>query len=229
MKNSKNSFKAKYDQSRVMKRAWKLFKAQDVKTMEQWSICLTQSHNIEKNGIKDVNIDTIYKKYYQQVYFFILIRVGNKSEIAEELTNDVFLKARKHLENYDVQVAKLNTWLLHIAKNIVIDNHRVYGKDNHINMSEFNDVETGREVFQVADNSTNVDSVENVEVGEAISKAMQNLKPKYQQIAKLRFIDEKNYKEICEILNIPLGNVKVMISRASKMLREELKDVRQNA
>lgn len=180
----------------------------------------------EINDLKVISFDVIYKKYYKQVYYYIMDKVNFKAHIAEELTNDVFLKAKRHLENYDDQRAKLNTWLIFIAKNLVIDNSRTCHDDKYINVSNFVDAETGRETFQIADNSQ-IDLIENKQVTEKINFAMSNLKPKYKAIAELYFIQEKTYNEISEILSIPLGSVKGSISRARAMLQTQLREVRE--
>jgi RNA polymerase sigma-70 factor (ECF subfamily) len=217
--------KAKYNKSVIMKRAWKLFKAQEIRTMEMFSDCLRQSWNIAKNGIAINDINTIYHKYYKQVYYFILGKVNNQAHIAEELTNDVFMKAKEHLEKYDVYLAKLNTWLFTIAKNTVIDHFRTAHADKYISVDNFVDSETGRETFQIADNNE-TDNVENDELSTAIQRAMYSLKPKYRRIAELFFMEQKKYDEIAEILDIPMGSVKGMINRVRAMLQESLQGVR---
>jgi RNA polymerase sigma-70 factor (ECF subfamily) len=216
--------KATYNKSLIMKRAWKLFKNQDVRTSEMFGQCLRQSWEIAKNGIIVNDINVIYAKYYKQVYYFILQRVANRAEIAEELTNDVFMKCKAHIENYDVYLAKLNTWLLHIAKNTVIDHFRTAHADKYVSVDNFIDAE-GRETFQIAD-TNDKDNVENTELQETINRAMSKLKPKYRQVAELFFMEQKKYDEISEILNIPMGSVKGMISRVRAMLQQDLQAVR---
>lgn len=217
--------KANYNKSLIMKRAWKLFRNQEVRTSEMFGDCLRQSWNIAKNGMAINDINTIYAKYYKQVYFFILGRVGNRAHIAEELTNDVFMKCREHLEKYDVYLAKLNTWLFTIAKNTVIDHFRTAHADKYVSVDNFVDAETGRETFQIADNNE-TDNVENDELSQAIEKAMSSLKPKYRKVAELFFMEQKQYAEISEILDIPMGSVKGMISRVRAMLQEQLQVLR---
>ena len=215
--------KATYNKSEIMTRAWKLFKAQDVRTMEMFSTCLKDSWNIAKNGIKTVDINTIYSKYYQSIYYFILSRV-NHIEDAEEIVNDVFIKAYKHLHNYDVHVAKINTWLFTIAKNAVIDFYRINHSDKYKNVSDFTDTDTGKEIYQFVDSTSDV--IENNELAEQIQSAFENLKPKYRKVAELFFLNQKQYKEIAEILDIPMGTVFRMISRCRAMLQESLVTVR---
>ena len=221
------NLKANYNKSAIMKHAWKLFKAQDVRTMEMFSNCLRQSWNIAKNGMAINDISAIYNKYYKQVYYFIFVRVGNMAHIAEELTNDVFIKAQRHIEsnNYDVYRSKINTWLFFIAGNIVIDHFRTAHADKYVSVDNFVDAETGREKFQIAD-SSHEDNVENSEMSIAIKNAMSTLKPKYRRVAELFFMEQKQYNEISEILNIPMGSVKGMINRCRATLQEQLQVLR---
>jgi len=214
--------KATYNKSEIMRRAWKLFKAQDIRTMEMWSTSLKESWGIAKNSIEAIDINTIYEKYYQSVYHFVLGRV-NHTENAEEIANDVFIKAHKHRHNYNVHTAKVSTWLFSIAKNAVIDFYRTNHADHYVKVSDFVD-DSGKEVYQFTDNS--VDVVENNELAEQIMSAFTSLKPKYRRVAELFFLNQKQYKEIAEILDIPMGTVFGMISRCRAMLQDSLVAVR---
>ena len=49
---------------------------------------------------------------------------GFNQEVSEELTNDTFLKVSLNLESFDESKAALKTWLIHIAKNVAIDQYR---------------------------------------------------------------------------------------------------------
>jgi RNA polymerase sigma-70 factor (ECF subfamily) len=189
--------------------------------MEMFSNCLKQSWNLAKNGIKTVDINTIYNKYYQQVYLFIRGRLNNV-EVAEELTNDVFMRANKHIESYDVHVAKLNTWLLTIAKNLVIDFYRAdkHGR-NTVDASDFNNGD-GIDTYQFLAEDHTDSLVNNGELQEKLESSFSFLKPNHRVFAELFFKQEKSYKEIAYILDVPLGTVKGMVSRCRAMLQTTL-------
>jgi len=216
------AIKASYNKSEIMKTAWQIFRNNTENLT--FSNCLRQSWSIAKNGIKDDDINTVYTKYYKQVYLFVLNRVGNKTHIAEEITNDVFIKFNNKI-TYDVYRAKILTLLYTMAKNAVIDYFRTAHADRFISVSQFCDTETGKETFQIVDNSHS-DNVETSELSERINTAMSSLKPKYRQIAELFFMEQKKYNEIAEILCIPMGSVKGMINRVRAMLQESLQACR---
>jgi RNA polymerase sigma-70 factor (ECF subfamily) len=58
---------------------------------------------------------------------------------------------------------------------------------------------------------------------ELLLKALNNIDNKYQQILILKFLEEKDYKEISDILEKPMGSIATLINRGKKQLREELK------
>ncbi|MFW5721112.1 MAG: RNA polymerase sigma factor [Bacteroidota bacterium] len=223
MKTAKNnatrSSSKGYNKSRVMKRAWKLFKGQEVMTFGQ---CLKESWNIEKNGYKDVTIEKIYSKHYEQIFNHIYFRINNRIT-AEEIANDVFIKANEHLSNYDVNTAKVLTWLYTIANNKIIDFYRSK-KDTAIHVSDFQN-DKGEETIQLSDNEETDSLMDASETNEAINRAFDGLKPKYREVAKLFFIEQKKYDEISELLDISLSNVKVIINRSRAKLQESLQGI----
>jgi RNA polymerase sigma factor (sigma-70 family) len=176
------------------------------------------------NTIPSLSIEELYKKYYSPILNFIMQMIHNSNN-AEELTNDTFMKAMQNMEKFNPEKSNISTWLHNIAKNLVIDFVRKDDSDKYINVSSFVD-ESGNEKIQFKDNCNNSDeNLENKELLEAVHKAMAQLKPKYQKIATMFFIEDKPYPEIAEALEIPLNTVKGMVFRIRAMLQEELQFV----
>ena len=69
------------------------------------------------------DFNKIYNKSHKSILNFILRKV-NSQMIAEELTNDVFMKVYNHLENYDESKSAMNTWIMNITSNTIIDYYR---------------------------------------------------------------------------------------------------------
>ena len=209
-----------------MKKAWQLFKNQPVKTDEKFAECLKNAWAIAKTAPK---FEDLYKLYYGAIFNFIFLKLHN-TEVCEELTNDVFIKANASMHLYNSEKSGISTWLHNIAKNLVIDYYRADNSDKYINVSQFNDAETGKEIFQFADSQTTDSIMDNTEILMTVEKAMSKLKPKYQKVAELYFIADKPYQEIAELLELPLGSVKGMVNRIKSMLtsQSELKYTYQN-
>ncbi len=212
--------KAQYNKSQIMKKAWQLFKNQDIKTDAKFAECMRSAWQIAKG---QPTIESLYKLHYQGILNFINMKLHNL-EVAEELANDTFIKAMQNRHLYNSDKSSISTWLYNIAKNCVIDYYRKDNSDKYINVSNFTD-ESGKEMYQFTDDSRNDIILENKELSESIKKAMSTLKPKYQKIAQMYFIADKPYNEIAEALEMPVGSVKSMIFRIKEMLQGRLQFV----
>lgn len=210
---------ARYNKSEIMRKAWVIFRNQDV----TWSDALKQSWNIAKNGVAVLNFDKVYKDNYSKIYNFVKLRV-NSIEITEELTQDIFLKLHQNFDKYNVYLAKLNTWLYTIARNTVIDYYRTNKyNQNCISASDFindDEIEISNNIFISDDTAES--NLQADELNDKISKSFESLTPKHQEISILYFIDEKSYKEIAEILSVPMGTVTGMLHRSRKQLQKSL-------
>lgn len=224
----KNNLVKKFDKKMmrlIMSRAWKFYYQIPIneRVDETFSLCLRKSWHIAKNGKDNYTFTEVYNKNYNQILYFVNGWVKNMTD-AEDITARVFVKLHKNFENYDVYKAKISTYLHVIAKSMITDFFRTNHSDKYINVNNFVDDE-GKEIFQFVDDDNN-DSIENDELGNSIKAAINSLKPKYKQIAELYFVKELSYKEICNVLDLPMNNVKVMINRCRVKLQESLKDVR---
>jgi RNA polymerase sigma-70 factor (ECF subfamily) len=222
--------KNKINKSELFSRAWQLFKIEvardeNNRTDKFFSECLKKSWLIVKGA---PTIEELYKKYYKLVLNFIMQKMHN-IEIAEELTNDTFIKACQNMDKYCSNKSQIVTWLCTIGKHLIVDYYRKDDSDKYINVSSFVD-ESGNEMIQIKDTCNNSDeNLENKELLEAVHKAMSSLKPKYQKIATMFFIEDRPYPEIAEALEMPIGSVKGMIFRIKAMLRGELQFVYQKS
>lgn len=211
----------------ALKVAHKNFKNVE-QTSENWAKCLKEAWVLVKNRPM-LNFESVYNEYNKRIQNYINTKVKN-SDAAQELCADVFIKVNDNLVYYMGEIAGLSTWIYSIAKNTIIDYYRVDKSSHYTNVSNFADAETGKETFQfVASESYETESVlDCADKSEKIAKAFENLKPNYKKIALLYFIEDKQYNEIAEVCNIPLGTVKGMISRCREMLQRELIDVYQS-
>ena len=224
--------KVKFNKSQILKKAWQLFrimvaKDKNNRTDKMFADCLTVSWAIAKTS-PAISIEELYKKYYSPILNFIVQKIHN-TVIAEELTNDTFIMAMKKMHLFNSEKSNISTWLHTISKNLIVDYYRKDDSDKYINVSDFVD-ESGNEFIQIEDcNNKSDENLENKELLEAVHKAMANLKPKYQKIARMFFIEDKPYPEIAEALEMPVGSVKGMIFRIKAMLRGELQFVYQKS
>jgi RNA polymerase sigma-70 factor, ECF subfamily len=174
--------------------------------------------------MQTMNFNEIYKAERSNVINYINWKLNNMAD-AEEVANDVFVKVNKHLNSFDASKSTFSSWLRTITNRCIIDFYRTDHTDHYSNVSDFVNSETGDETFQfVSSQNSEADfNLENSELSAKLLKSFRTLKPKYRKIALLYFVREKQYEEIAEICNVPMGTVKGMISRCREMLQAELK------
>lgn len=174
------------------------------------------------------NFNQIYADNYKTILQYVNFKVSNFHD-AEDITSEVFTKVFRFLNTYDHEKSTLNSWLHNIANNAIIDFYRKTNQSKSLttSVSDFLD-KNGNEIIWIADHSYSGtdDRVKSADLKEQINRAFDSLKPKNKRIAILFFMEQKEYKEIAEICNVPMGTVKGMISRCREKLQAELKTVK---
>lgn len=158
----------------------------------------------------------IYELLVDRVYRFIYLRTSNERssstsrEDAEDLTEQVFIKCWESLKNYQEKGIVFEAFIFRIARNQVIDYYRT--KKKHFNIDEALEVRDER-LTPEEQTEKNLDK-------EFILKALNSLTESYKEIIILKFIEEKNNKEISQIIGKPVDQIRVLQSRALKALRK---------
>ncbi len=158
----------------------------------------------------------LMSRYKDTIYFMILKMVNNKND-AEDLTLEAFGKAFKNLHQYSPNYA-FSTWLFKIATNNCIDFLR---KRRGIYVSIENNHENGDNDQPIKLRSLEPDPEEKlIRIQRAIlmRKIVHRLKPRYRILVELRYFREFSYEEIAQELKLPLGTVKAQLFRAREML-----------
>lgn len=165
----------------------------------------------------------LMNRYRDSIYFMLLKMVNNRDD-ADDLTIEAFGKAFKRLEQYTPNYA-FSTWLFKIASNNCIDfirkkKMKLYSIDKGI----FDD--EGGEI-QIDLKSNTRDPEEEVIRQQKIvlmRSVVEQLKPRYRELVELRYFKELSYEEISKELDIPLGTVKAQLFRARDFLYQILKN-----
>lgn len=150
---------------------------------------------------------------YQDMVFSICLKMVKDRDMAEELAQVSFVKAYTSLASYSSK-AKFSTWLYRICYNSCLDHlKRVQGK-------RFQDIQ---EVELTSEQTLDPSKVlENKEDKERVRNAIQELDPATQVLVLLFYFEEQSVKEISEILQLSVSNVKVKLYRARKQLQNLL-------
>lgn len=165
------------------------------------------------------------QKYKKPLYFHVRKMIRNV-DFAEDLVQDIFLKAFKSLKNYKNDYA-FSTWLYRIATNHTIDYLRKKKLETFSIHAE--DAEDSQPAIQLADEGSYSDEpIIRQERKNKVHEAIDQLPEKYREVILKRHIEEKSYQEIAKEMDIPLGTVKAHIFRARELLYKYMKDTIQD-
>ncbi|MDD4607199.1 MAG: sigma-70 family RNA polymerase sigma factor [Patescibacteria group bacterium] len=151
----------------------------------------------------------LYDEYVDKIYKFIYYKTWHQ-ETAEDLTSEVFLKALKNIQNYNVNKAHFSTWLYQIARYSVIDYYRRYKTE--INIEDIWDLDDGIDLEQ---------DIVNRELLNKIRNLLKTLKPQQREIIILRVWQGLNYQEISQITGQTSASLRMMVGRVLKLIRQQ--------
>lgn len=151
----------------------------------------------------------LYDKFSSSLYGTIVSWIKD-TEVAENLLQDVFIKAWKNRERYNESKGRLFTWLYKISRNICIDYYRSRRYKN-----SKADVITDDISNVLSDNSTFARSVDTI----MLRKFVNGLRHEEKEVIDLMYFKGFTQCEIAELLSMPLGTVKTRANRAVKNLR----------
>ncbi len=155
----------------------------------------------------------LYDYYLNKIYRFIYFKVASSTE-AEDLAAQTFLKIWQLALEEKIKVGgSFQSLLYKVARNLVIDYYRSSSRTkNKISLEE---------AAQIAAVNAPLDQATDVKIAmEKIEQRLKKLKSEYQEIIVLHFINELTIKEIANILEKKRGNVRVMLHRALKALKD---------
>jgi RNA polymerase sigma-70 factor (ECF subfamily) len=158
----------------------------------------------------------LYDLHVDRIYRHICYRVDSNAD-AEDLTQQVFIKAWQAIGRYRKTASPFPAWLIRISQNLVIDYYRSRKSDVY---DDFDNT--------AAKSDTNPEHmVENEFNREYIRKVINQLKGNQQQVILMRFIEDFSYPEIAAAMGKSEGSIRVIQHRGLVKLREILTKVKQ--
>ena len=164
---------------------------------------------------------------HEKIVYNLALRMMNHSEDAQDIAQEVFLKAYRSLANFDERSA-FSTWLYRITHNTCIDEMRKRKGKQTYSLEEELENEDGSMQRQVADaGATPEESLLRAEQKSEILQALDTLSEEHKAAVVLRDVKGLSYEEIAEILELSLGTVKSRINRARNQLKSEILKIRE--
>jgi RNA polymerase sigma-70 factor (ECF subfamily) len=157
-----------------------------------------------------LRFEAVLKRYVRRL-------LGRHAQSAEDVLQDAFLKAYVNLNDYDPS-RPLAPWLYRIAHNEAVSFLRKHGAQPRIV-----DGEDGRIILERLRDETAADATVRFDFAESgIHDALAGLDPRYRDVLVLRYLEDKSYDEISDILEMPPGTVATRIRRGLERLKSSL-------
>ena len=188
------------------------------------------TNNLTEKGKRDLKLinraletgdptayNELMKLYRDPLYFMLYEKVGDQ-ELAKDLTIESLGKAFKKLHLY-VPNYVFSTWLFTVARNHCID----YLRKNKLPTVSIDkmmlDEDGKRTNFDLISDMLNPEQeMEKKQRIAILRQIVDQLKPKYRTLVKLRYFKEMTYDEIATTLDIPIGTVKAQLHRSREQL-----------
>ncbi|HEY6900601.1 MAG TPA: sigma-70 family RNA polymerase sigma factor [Puia sp.] len=153
---------------------------------------------------------------YQQYVFTLVYRFTNNREDAEEISQDVFIKAYRSLADFRGE-AKFSTWLYTVVRTTCITFLRKKKLD-------ITSIDNERTFLQIENRESgfNANSIEQKSRHAMINQAIKLLSPDDSQLITLFYKGEQSLEEIGQIMGLEPNTIKVKLHRARNRLREKL-------
>ncbi len=153
----------------------------------------------------------LYRQLHPDVYRFIARRVANRAD-AEDLTARVFCKFLERINQFDPAKGRVRTWVLTVARNLVIDHYRTNKSADPLDVVE-----------QPHTSDPNpLEGLLTRERVEHVRLQISQLPEQTREILALRYADGLRHREIAELLGISVASVKQKVSRARRALKSHL-------
>lgn len=174
---------------------------------------------------EDAAYEELLATYQDQVYNLVY-RLLNQPVDAPDVVQEVFLKIFRNLHHFQAK-SSLRTWIYRIAVNEAYNHRRWFSrhKKNEVCLSGSED--DSRDLADVLPDKCRspFDLAQDAETRSLVEQALLKINPVFRSAVVLRDIEDLNYDEIAEVLQISLGTVKSRILRGRENLRRELETV----
>ena len=162
-----------------------------------------------ERALRDPDAYAAIVEKYEAPLLRYLLRISNISRAdGEDLLQNVFLKAYQNLRDFDPDL-KFSSWIYRIAHNEAISAWR-----KKKSRAEELNLETA-EAEQLLRSTLDIPSEADQKIlVQFVRSILAKISPKYREVLILRFLEDKDYSEISDILRRPMGSVATLVSRA---------------
>lgn len=185
---------------------------------------LNRKENIDQEILKEEQIieaskkdlgqfEYLYNKYYESIFKYVYHRVGSENETAD-IVSKIFMNAMNALHKYECRGLPFGAWLFKIASN-EIKKHFRGNKQNMLCLEE-----------QKLEDLWTCGEVDNDDYKiELIRKLIEHLSDEEITILQMKYFEDRNFKEIAQLLNKKESTIKMRMYRSLNKLKDLYKEI----
>jgi RNA polymerase sigma-70 factor (ECF subfamily) len=182
----------------------------------QVAISDEQAALLVQNGDKD-KFGLLMDRYKARLFRYGRKFLANEDNI-DDVVQDVFIKAYQNIRSFDVS-QKFSPWIYRIAHNTYINAIKKISR-GPIYTFDFDTIAFDTIVSHPVYEDPLIKETEEVEMKKMVEKGLDTLSSNYREIVILYYTEELSYKEIADILRIPIGTVGIRLKRAKEALKK---------
>ena len=167
-----------------------------------------------QNGDIDL-FGALMERYQSKIGRYGKKFLSNQENI-EDVVQEVFIKTYQNIQSFDV-TQKFSPWIYRIAHNTYI-NALKKSERGPLYLFDFDTLISHTVVSDRIEHER-----EQIEIKKIVDQGLGELEAKYREILVLYYLEELSYKEISDVLHIPIGTVGIRLLRAKEMLRQAYK------
>jgi RNA polymerase sigma-70 factor (ECF subfamily) len=154
----------------------------------------------------------LYETHAPRLYRYFLPRVSGHAQIAEDLTEEVFVRVLERFNQYEDRGLPFGAWLFRIAHNLLIDSRRRAPRQPHVGLDECEEI----------DSPAALGSLDQALDHHELSEAMKRLTAEQQRVIRLRFLEGMTIADTAQTMGKTEESVKKLQARALHAMRRML-------
>ena len=172
---------------------------------------LTEPELIELAKKEQKYFGELYNTYFDRIFRFVYKRLSGNEEVANDVTQQTFMKAMANIEKYEDRGLPFSSWLFRIAQNEVSMFFRAQKNGYTVEIED----------WRMKDLCTTGDILGYMtqEDQEKLVELLNEMDQEQLDLIELRFFQEMSFKEISEIYNITEANAKMRVYRILEKLK----------
>ncbi len=164
----------------------------------------------------------LMERYEQRLLRFLMsITRLERREDYEDILQNAFLKAYLNIRGYDRSL-KFSSWIYRIVHNEMIDHVRKKkSKASHISLDDESNPDAGKLLDVLRDTTDLPEEMDQKLLSAKVKNVLNTLPEDYREVLVLQYFEDKDYREISDILQKPMGTVATLINRAKKIAKDK--------